>query len=368
MRFPRPFIVIANLTLLTLMVVGCNPPKKQASTSQAVTGENENAVEVAQSQPPAPAVSPVPPVPEDLPDESGAPMQTADTAAADTAAAESDAESDAEMDAEMDADASSGELPTQSELEMDVEDKVDEWGPEGETPAELAKKAFAAPPNTKALSVEGRLWIDASQSRVYVDGYVAMNRGPLEMFACPAGTKEHESVVAVLAKSSEVHAALLAVEATPGTPVRFRPEFAPPTGDVIRVFVCWYDSDKQFHSIDARQWVLDLETKKAMDAEWVFAGSGFWEDPDDKVEYYRADAGDMICVSNFSSAMLDVVIPSSSDADSLRFEPMEMSIPDRETPVRLVLVPVPMQLENDDSSQPQPDVALPIASEVPLSN
>lgn len=231
-----------------------------------------------------------------------------------------------------------------------VVDDLPEWKPEGPSAEEVAGKAFLPPPNAKSLSKSGRLWIDRKRERVYIDGYVAMTRGPLEMFACPAGTKEHESIVAVLAKAREVHAALLAIDATPGTPVRFRPEFLPPTGQVIRVWVCWYDSENQFHTVDGREWIEDLETEKSMTAEWVFAGSGFWQDPSDKREYYQADSGDMICVSNFSSAMLDIAISSSADADSLRFVPFERKIPARKTPVRLVLVPVPLPADN-----PKPD-------------
>jgi hypothetical protein len=234
--------------------------------------------------------------------------------------------------------------------ETSTEEERPGWEPDGPSAEEVAGKAFLPPPGAKLLSKTGRLWIDRKLDRVYVDGYVAMKRGPLEMFACPVGTKEHESIVATLAKSREVHAALLAIDASPGTPVRFRPEFVPPTGQVIRVWVCWYDSNDQFQSVDAREWIEDLETEKAMTAEWVFSGSGFWQDPEDKREYYQADSGDMICVSNFSSAMMDVAISSSADADSLRFVPMESKIPDRGTPVRLVLVPVPLPTDN-----PKPD-------------
>ncbi|KAA5545517.1 hypothetical protein FYK55_07695 [Roseiconus nitratireducens] len=221
--------------------------------------------------------------------------------------------------------------------------------PEPELPEDLARRAFEAPPGAKSLTPSGRLWIDAKQKRVYVDGYVTLRRGPIEMFACPVGTKEHESIVAALARSREVHAALLAIGATPGTPVRFRPEYSPPTGQVIRVWVGWYDDQGEFQCVDARQWIQDVEREKAMEAQWVFAGSGFWEDPEDHREYYRADSGDMICVSNFSSAMLDVAISSSADADLLRFAPMEDQIPPRETPVRLILVPVPNPSDDPDA-------------------
>jgi hypothetical protein len=216
------------------------------------------------------------------------------------------------------------------------------------TPEELARRAFEPPPGGKSLSKTARLWVDRQRRRVYVDGYVALKRGPLEMFACPVGTKEHESIVAALARSKEVHAALLAVEANPGTPVRFDPDFSPPTGQVIRIYVCWYDADGKFHSADARQWIEDIKTQEQMTAEWVFAGSGFWQDPEDKREYYLADSGDMICVSNFSSAMLDVTIESSDDAGALRFQPFEEKIPELFTPVRLVMVPVPDPGEQAD--------------------
>ncbi|MCS7469027.1 YdjY domain-containing protein [Stieleria sp. ICT_E10.1] len=245
------------------------------------------------------------------------------------------------------------------------EEELPQWEPDGPTAEEIARKAFQPPPDAKQLSATGRLWIDPKRQRVIIDGYVALKRGALEMFACPVGTKEHESIVAALARSREVHAALLAVDATPGTPVRFRPEFAPPTGQVIRVWVCWYDAQDEFHVVDAREWVQDLQTEKAMTAEWVFAGSGFWQDEETKQEHYMADSGDMICVSNFSSAMLDVAIPSSADADSLRFVPFESKIPDRDTPVRLFLLPVSNPSDAPPPSKPADRAELPTARDVP---
>ena len=78
-----------------------------------------------------------------------------------------------------------------------------------------------------------------------------------------------------------------------------------------------------------------------MKAEWVFAGSSFWTDPSDGKEYYQADSGDLICVSNFSTATMDVAMSSSADAGELQFEPFTERIPPLGTPIRLVLVPVP---------------------------
>lgn len=234
------------------------------------------------------------------------------------------------------------------------------WESEDPTPDEIAAKAFMPPAGAKPLSRTSRLWVDPGKHRVYVDGYVALREGALEMFACPVGTKEHESLVAVLARPSYVHAALLAADANPGTPAKFRPQFESPTGQVIRIWVCWYDQDGTFQVVDARQWVLDSKTQKALDAEWVFAGSGFWKDPDSGKERYLADSGDMICVSNFASAMLDISMASSAETDLLQFEPMSKQIPERYTPIRMIMVPVP-QPTDDPNPTPADQLQKPTA-------
>ncbi len=221
--------------------------------------------------------------------------------------------------------------------------------PSRPTAEEVVRRAFQPPLGAKALNREASLWIDPKTKRVYADGYVAMDRGQLEMFACPMNSKEHESIVAVLAQSSQVHAALLAVGAVVGTPVRFDPEFLPATGQRIRVWVTWLDENDKFHAADARSWVQRTGTKQTMATDWVFAGSGFWKD-DDGREFYKADSGDMICVSNFSTAMLDVPVASSAQADELAYSPYTERIPKRGTPVRLILVPIPVPSDDPDDA------------------
>jgi hypothetical protein len=100
-----------------------------------------------------------------------------------------------------------------------------------------------------------------------------------------------------------------------------------------------------------------------MEPDWVFAGSGFWKDPSDGREYYRADSGDMICVSNFTSAMMDVPIASSAEANDLQFKPFTQRIPDQGTPVRIVLVPIPIPSDKPDS-KPKADAKTPPTEKV----
>ncbi len=209
-----------------------------------------------------------------------------------------------------------------------------------ESPQPLPEPPRLPPPeNAKAMPEPNRVWVDSERGVVLVDGYVSLREGMLEMFVCPVGTKEHESVIAVYAGAQVVHAALLALGAEPGHPVRFEPEFEPPTGTEISVEVRWLDGDGQWQSISGQQWVKDVTTGKPMKEPWVFAGSGFWKDEETGKEYYLAEAGDFICVSNFSTATLDIPAESSQVNDGLLFEANTEQIPPLGTPVRVILNP-----------------------------
>lgn len=216
------------------------------------------------------------------------------------------------------------------------------------SPADKVRALLADPPGATRLSQQSSLWVDMKGKRVFTDGYVAQREAYLELFACPAETKEHESIVGVVAKSSELHAALLAVGAVQGTPVRFDTEYIPATGQPIRVWVMWYDGEGNFQYTDARHWVRRVGTKDSLQLDWVFAGSSIWKDPADGKQYYQADSGEMICVSNFSTALMDLPIQSSDANSELQFDAFTPRIPPRGTPVRLMLVPIPPQGEQPD--------------------
>jgi hypothetical protein len=224
------------------------------------------------------------------------------------------------------------------------------------SPSDKVRNLLADPPGAKRLSQQSPLWVDMKAKRVFVDGYVAQREAYLEMFACPAETKEHESIVGVVAKSSELHAALLAVGAEPGTPVRFDTEYVPATGQPIRIWVMWYDGG-EFHHTDARRWVRHVGTEKSLELDWLFVGSSVWKDPVDGKAYYQADGGEMICVSNFSTALMDLPVESSDANNELQFDAFTDRIPPPGTPVRLMLVPIPPSADAGvtTASPPAPD-------------
>ncbi len=208
---------------------------------------------------------------------------------------------------------------------------------EADTGSDLGPPLVENPENLEKLDPEKPVWIDQTVGRVVMVGQVCQTNVPLEMFACLRDTKEHESIVAVDVKAFVVHAGLLAIGADPGHPVKFDPEYAPAAGSEIEVTLHWKDQDGKVQTARAQDWIIDTKTQKPMAHRWVFAGSGFWEDEQTGRKYYQAEGGDLICVSNFSTAMLDLPIESSQANDALMFMADPKAVPPRGTPVTLVL-------------------------------
>ncbi|NDC53101.1 MAG: hypothetical protein EBZ74_02135 [Planctomycetia bacterium] len=194
-------------------------------------------------------------------------------------------------------------------------------------------------PDLTRLSPAEEVWIDRDRKEVVVGGRIAIDQGPIEFFACPEGTKEHESIVSTRGSARLVHAALLAIGLEPGTPVSFDPEYVAASGPRIAVRVRWTDAAGAAREVDARDWVRDVRTGRPLDVDWVFAGSSFWTDPADGQEYYQADGGDLICVSNFPTATLDLPVESSQSNEALLFEAFAGRVPPRGADVELILAP-----------------------------
>jgi hypothetical protein len=223
--------------------------------------------------------------------------------------------------------------PTQPEATNPEATKPDE---DAEPPKE---PLHADPAGLKRIAKDYDVWIDLERKLVVIDGKVCLRQGPLEMFACPRGTKEHEAVVALNSPARFVHAGLLAVGAKQGSPVRFRPEYTPATGTVIDVWVLWKDAEGMNRKVRAQEWIRNVETEKALEYDWVFGGSGFWTDEETGERHYHADGGDLICVSNFSTAMMDLPVESSQTEGALLFDAFTERIPPIGTQIRLVLAP-----------------------------
>ena len=202
----------------------------------------------------------------------------------------------------------------------------------GEQPDEDPNKGLVK------LSPKEKIWVHPGKKWIVVDGRVCLREGQLEMFAVPYETKTHEAIVSIDCHSRFVHAALLAMGAKAGTPVRFRPKYTPAHGSVVDIFVLWKDKDGKQQIAAAQEWMRDERKKKTLEYPWVFGGSGFFKDEADENRYY-ADGGEMVCVANFAVAMLDLPIESDKANAALLYVANTEKIPPMDTPIRMVLVP-----------------------------
>jgi hypothetical protein len=209
----------------------------------------------------------------------------------------------------------------------------------GQSASKPAAPKLPEPTGAKRISSQYDVWVDPKEKAVIIDGQISLREGMLEMFACIRNTKEHESIVSANTKAYIVHAALLSLGAEAGHPAQWVPEYKPPEGTEIEITVYWLDENGKEQTARAQEWVKDIRTGKAMTHPWVFAGSRFWTDEETGKKYYQAEGGDFICVSNFSTATLDIPIESSQSNEELAFEAFAERIPPLGAPVRLILKP-----------------------------
>jgi hypothetical protein len=185
------------------------------------------------------------------------------------------------------------------------------------------------------------LVVEGDKRYVQVDAVVCLREGPLEQLLTRKERKEYEAILAADIDARDLHKALLLTGAEPGKPVTYQPKFTAPTGPTVKVSVQWEEKGK-LRTEPAQRWVMNGTTKKELDSDWVFAGSRFVKDPLDesKPDHYMANDGDVICVANFESALLDLPFNSSKAWSERSYVANTERIPPRDTKVTLILEPV----------------------------
>jgi hypothetical protein len=200
--------------------------------------------------------------------------------------------------------------------------------------------------NVKRSELGRHVWLETEgdRRRVRVEASVCLRQGVygLECLLCRKGTKEHESILVTTADAQVIHTALVAAGAEPGLPARFDQRFEPPSGSRIKV-VLEYEDQGKLVSVPAGRWVRDIQSRKELTSDWVFAGSLLWPNPDgdDKPKVYAANTdGAYVCVINVPTAMLDLTLHTPSAPESRAFQPFTEHIPAEGTAVMVIFEPV----------------------------
>jgi hypothetical protein len=184
---------------------------------------------------------------------------------------------------------------------------------------------------------------------VEIKAWTCLEAGWLEQIACAPRSREHESLVVVKARPSDVHAALLAAGFEHGAPGNWSYEggaltFTPPTGDRLEVLVR-YERDGRKVEESIRTWLADAEGRPSFpDTAWVFAGSAFaanleWMGPG---EHYVADqTGSIIGLVTFGDEIVgfEEVFADQQDVQPLEWQVRTDYVPAVGTPVTLILRP-----------------------------
>ena len=199
-----------------------------------------------------------------------------------------------------------------------------------------------ADPSGRPLALPG-ITLDWHARSVTVQAEVVRRKGVLELVLCSVETKEHESILHTKARPSDIHAALLALGLAPGVAARWiqfedEPGRAiPPRGAALTVNLSWIDDDGVVQTAEAGQWLLQAEgAASPVPNEWIFVGSEILPDGG----YWADGTGDIICVSNFPSGVIDVPFESSNrSAVGLLFAANTDAIPPVGTPVAVIIAP-----------------------------
>jgi hypothetical protein len=206
------------------------------------------------------------------------------------------------------------------------------------------------PKNTvTALNPEKTIFAEVADKKVRRVGLVTevcLREGPLEVFLCKKGTKEHEAIVRVDADAKFIHAALEAAGARAGTPTQFvdpkteEPKYRPATGAKVNVLVHYTRAGKTY-THPAQEWIWDHKKKANIPHGWVFAGSIVITDPDNGKTYYGANSGDIISISNFPYSTLEMPVEITKDDAQLTYEVKTDKVPPLMSKVWVILEPVP---------------------------
>ncbi|MHC4127938.1 MAG: YdjY domain-containing protein [Planctomycetota bacterium] len=184
---------------------------------------------------------------------------------------------------------------------------------------------------------------------IELEARACLEAGWLEQIACAPGSREHEALVVIKARPSDVHAALLLAGFEHGAPGSWSYEdgaltFTPPTGDRLDVRAR-YERDGQTVEEPIRTWMTDAEGRPSFpDTPWVFAGSAFADNPDwmGPGEHYIADqTGSIIGLVTFGDEVVgfEEVFADQQSVQPLAWQVRIDHVPPAGTPVTVILRP-----------------------------
>ncbi|MEE2681188.1 MAG: YdjY domain-containing protein [Planctomycetota bacterium] len=197
---------------------------------------------------------------------------------------------------------------------------------------------------SEVVLLPGGVICDRIRGQVRIPGKVAVDVGYLEQVACIRGTREHEALVVVSCRPSDVHAALLLLGLESGRPGSWaytdvEVKRIPPEGPQVRVQVRFVNGAGAVEEHPISAWLVGQPGDRVFPEQpWIFGGSMLDADG----AHYRADSsGSLIGLVTFGDEVLGLgsVIADSTAIDAAEWEARSYLVPEPGTPVELVLSP-----------------------------
>ena len=203
--------------------------------------------------------------------------------------------------------------------------------------------AFQALHSTGAKPFMPGVRINWQEREVEVAGVVVLREGMLELFACSADTREHESIMRISARPAHVYQALGLLGLEPGSPPRWDPEAErgfPATGPRLRLRVR-YQREGRLHTDGIHRWMWNIMADEpAPPTQWVFSGSL----RDDQGRMAVDFEGTVVCVVDFQAALISLPQSYSDSNEDLWLRPHAERIPPLGSPCVLLIQAVPESL------------------------
>ena len=154
-----------------------------------------------------------------------------------------------------------------------------------------------------------------AQSQVRVPAVVLLRSGWLEQAVCTPETRTHESIFAILAEPSELHAALLVaggLPGEPGVPAHLDNPAQSPTGSPLQISM---EHDGRLQRL--QELIVDDRSGGSLQGDFVFAGSKLveWEG---EVRYLADDEGSVVGLATFGDELAGY---SEARSASLEYAP-----------------------------------------------
>jgi len=211
--------------------------------------------------------------------------------------------------------------------------------------AEPTPIASPEPSPQSVVRLAGGIEVDRAEGEVRVPATVASTRGWLEQVVCLVETREHESLLVVEVKPSQIHAALLLLGLEAGEPGRWRyengqVEVDPSHGPEVVPLVRWREGETE-QTTALADWIRGADGR-AFPAKWVFAGSHIRPNPPSwgAGEHYQADfSGSVVGLVTFGDETVaaSTVISDETALESANWESWTERMPSEGTRATLIL-------------------------------